>query len=128
MPSSRDCLIVSRHVSVVALVRICAATAEHLMLKNIIWDVDGTLFDTYPGFARAFHLALTDLGRKTPLPRIEQLARESLGACIQGLADEHGLGPGEIEARFVVHYAALKPQDEPPFPGAATMIYLPGRT
>jgi phosphoglycolate phosphatase-like HAD superfamily hydrolase len=91
------------------------------MLKNIIWDVDGTLFDTYPAFAHAFHLALTDLGRESPLPRIEELARDSLGACIRALADEHGLAPGEIETRFVAHYAALKPQDEPPFPGAAEL-------
>jgi phosphoglycolate phosphatase-like HAD superfamily hydrolase len=30
------------------------------MFRNIIWDVDGTLFDTYPAIARAFKAALMD--------------------------------------------------------------------
>ncbi|MGE5598647.1 MAG: HAD hydrolase-like protein, partial [Bacteroidota bacterium] len=34
------------------------------MLRNIIWDVDGTLFDTYPPIAKAFQEALDELGIK----------------------------------------------------------------
>jgi phosphoglycolate phosphatase-like HAD superfamily hydrolase len=87
------------------------------MLKNIIWDVDGTLFDTYPAIARAFRLALNDLGRDSPLDQIESLARGSMDKCIQALAAEHGLSGQQITAGFSAHYAAMKPEDEPPFEG-----------
>jgi phosphoglycolate phosphatase-like HAD superfamily hydrolase len=32
------------------------------MYKNIIWDFDGTLFDSYPAIAGAFLSALLDHG------------------------------------------------------------------
>ncbi len=32
------------------------------MIRNIIWDADGTLFDTYPAIASAFQAAMADLG------------------------------------------------------------------
>jgi phosphoglycolate phosphatase-like HAD superfamily hydrolase len=37
------------------------------MFRNIIWDVDGTLFDTYPAIAKAFQVALNDLGKDASL-------------------------------------------------------------
>jgi len=87
------------------------------MLKNIIWDVDGTLFNTYPAIARAFRLALNDLGRDSPLDQIERLARGSMDACIRALAAEHALSGDLITAGFSTHYAETKPADEPPFDG-----------
>jgi len=87
------------------------------MLKNIIWDVDGTLFDTYPAIARAFRLSLNGLGRDSPIGQIEGLARVSMDGCIRALADEHGLSAEQITAGFSAHYAAMKPADEPPFAG-----------
>jgi phosphoglycolate phosphatase-like HAD superfamily hydrolase len=94
-----------------------AVAAGPLMFKNIIWDMDGTLFDTYPAIARAFRLALNDLGRDSPLDQIESLARESMDACIRALAAEHALSGDQIKAGFSAHYAATKPEDEPPFEG-----------
>jgi phosphoglycolate phosphatase-like HAD superfamily hydrolase len=32
------------------------------LIKDIIWDFDGTLFDTYPGTVNAFIMALKDNG------------------------------------------------------------------
>ena len=32
------------------------------MFTDIIWDFDGTLFDTYPPMTEAFKRALNDLG------------------------------------------------------------------
>jgi phosphoglycolate phosphatase-like HAD superfamily hydrolase len=87
------------------------------MLKNIIWDVDGTLFDTYPAIARAFRLALNALGRDSPLDLIGGPARASMDECIRALAAEHGLTGDQITVGFSAHYAATKPEDEPPFEG-----------
>jgi phosphoglycolate phosphatase-like HAD superfamily hydrolase len=33
-----------------------------VLFENIIWDFDGTLFDTYPGMIYAFKRALGDSG------------------------------------------------------------------
>jgi phosphoglycolate phosphatase-like HAD superfamily hydrolase len=86
-------------------------------LRNIIWDVDGTLFDTYPAIARAFRAALNDLGRDAPLERITELARDSLGRCATTLAGESGLDLARLEAAFDRCYGSTTPGEQPPFPG-----------
>jgi phosphoglycolate phosphatase-like HAD superfamily hydrolase len=88
------------------------------MIRNVIWDVDGTLFDTYPAIARAFRAALNELGADEPQERIMDLARESLGHCATTLAEEHRLDQGAIEDVFGRHYDATGPDEQPPFPGA----------
>ena len=50
------------------------------MFRNIIWDVDGTLFDTYPAIAKAFRAALNDAGKDAALDWIEELAKISLSS------------------------------------------------
>ncbi len=86
-------------------------------IRNVIWDVDGTLFDTYPAIARAFRAALNELGRDAPLERIADLARESLGRCAATLAEEHQLDPEVLEAAFGRQYERTRPGEQPPFPG-----------
>ncbi len=88
------------------------------MLRNIIWDVDGTLFDTYPSIVRAFRGALIDLGQDAPLDRIETLARESLSHCVSVLAASHGLPADDLERAFQQRYSLETAVDSPPFPGA----------
>ena len=90
-------------------------------IRNIIWDVDGTLFDTYPAIARAFRAALREFERDAALSRIESLARESLGHCTRTLADANGLDQARFEAAVARHYEMTSPADQPPFPGAADL-------
>ena len=87
------------------------------MWRNIIWDVDGTLFDTYPAIARAFRAALNDFGKDAPLDWIQGLARKSLGYCASTLADQHQLSEDEIGQAFGEYYDRVKPEEQPPFPG-----------
>ena len=87
------------------------------MFHDLIWDVDGTIFDTYPAFARAVQAALVDLGGAVPLGRIDGLCRQSLGHCVATFASEFGLDADELAEGFNQHYAAVPPQDQPPFPG-----------
>lgn len=89
---------------------------ESAMLRNIIWDVDGTLFDTYPAFARAFRAALNDLGQDVPLERIEALAKRSLSHCVSTLAEQVHLKEEDISAAFKTHYSRARPEEQPPFP------------
>lgn len=87
------------------------------MLRSIIWDVDGTLFDTYPSIARAFRGALNDLGRDAPLDRITSLARESLDHCLSVLSATCDVGLDDLEHAFGQQYASEAVGDSPPFPG-----------
>jgi phosphoglycolate phosphatase-like HAD superfamily hydrolase len=87
------------------------------MLRYLIWDVDGTLFDTYPAFVKAFGLALDEIGATAPPGWIDDLCRQSLSHCVSTLAREFEVDPDELARRFRTHYAAIPAQDQPPFPG-----------
>ncbi len=91
------------------------------MFRNIIWDVDGTLFDTYPAIAKAFKAALNDLGKDASLDWIEGLARKSLGYCVSTLADRYQLNGEDIWQEFGKHYSRTKPEEQAPFPGVITI-------
>jgi phosphoglycolate phosphatase-like HAD superfamily hydrolase len=59
------------------------------MIQNIIWDVDGTLFDTYPPIARAFKSAIKHLGGvgDASIDWIEELSKISLSHCVSKILE-----------------------------------------
>ena len=91
------------------------------MIRNVIWDVDGTLFDTYPAIAAAFQSALADLGKDAPLDWIVSLAKQSMGFCETTLAKQFQLTEEEIDRKFDERYAQISYEDQPPFPGVAAI-------
>jgi HAD superfamily hydrolase (TIGR01549 family) len=95
------------------------------MFRNIIWDVDGTLFDTYPAIAKAFRTALNDWGQESSLDWIETLSRKSLGYCVSTLADKYRLSEKDLGQAFEEHYDQAKPEEQPPFSGVkAVCAYI----
>lgn len=86
------------------------------MIQHLIWDVDGTLFDTYPAIARSIHAALLDLGTPTSPDWILALSRVSLDHCFTTLSTTYALSGEELEERFAQHYQSVTPEDQPPFP------------
>ncbi len=91
------------------------------MFRNIIWDVDGTLFDTYPAIAKAFKAAMNDLGKDATLDWIEGLAKISLGHCVVTLADTYELNEDDLDQAFGEHYDSTQPEEQPPFPSVITV-------
>jgi phosphoglycolate phosphatase-like HAD superfamily hydrolase len=87
------------------------------MIQHLIWDVDGTLFDTYPAIARSIHAALLDLGTSASLDWILTLSRVSLDHCFTMLTTTYAVPGEELEERFDQHYQRVTPADQPPFPG-----------
>lgn len=87
------------------------------MFRNIIWDLDGTLFDTYPAIAGAFQAALAELGKDVPLDWIESLAKKSIGFCETTLAKHYCLSEEEIDQKFVERYDLVEFERQLPFPG-----------
>ncbi len=87
------------------------------MYKNIIWDLDGTLFDTYPAIARAYRSAVRHYGGDAPLDWIADQAKISMNHCATTLAEMVGVTEPEISSLFDEEYDRLPPLDQPPFPG-----------
>ncbi|AGY82494.1 HAD-IA family hydrolase [Carnobacterium inhibens] len=52
------------------------------MFKHVIWDFDGTLFDTYPVMAKIFKDLLEKEGIEEPLDEIMQHMQVSLSAAV----------------------------------------------
>jgi phosphoglycolate phosphatase-like HAD superfamily hydrolase len=90
---------------------------SQLPIRHIIWDVDGTLLDTYPAMSAAFQKALADFGASAPLPEIDSLARVEVFHCASVLASRFSLDTDEFISAFGKHYIAVSPADQPPFPG-----------
>jgi phosphoglycolate phosphatase-like HAD superfamily hydrolase len=87
------------------------------LFHNIIWDVDGTLFDTYPAITRAFQAGLNDFGKVDDYDSISKLAKVSLGHCSQVLAEKHHLDFASLEQSVDYYFARMQPEDCPPFAG-----------
>ncbi len=87
------------------------------MIQDIIWDVGGTLFDTYPCVAQAFDAALREIGESAPLDQVEALAKCSTRHCVVSLAQEFNLDPDQLEQSFHRYYVCIDGQSQPPFPG-----------
>ena len=85
-------------------------------MRNILWDVDGTLFDTYPAITYAISQALNGLGQSAALNVIDSLARQSIEHCLATLAQRFDLDRDLLRQRYLAAYAALPLANQPPMP------------
>lgn len=87
------------------------------MIKNILWNVDGTLFDTYPAVTYAYSKTLNEMGFSIPLNVIDGLVRTSFNDLVEMLYQRFKLDPQILRAKFKESYRAVSPTNQPPFPG-----------
>jgi phosphoglycolate phosphatase-like HAD superfamily hydrolase len=88
-----------------------------MRFKHLIWDFDGTLFDTYPPLIRAIEQALAEEGISEGRDVIADLLNDTLARCIAALIEKHNLDGPAFEARVEHYWRQTTPQDNPPFPG-----------
>ncbi len=88
------------------------------MIRNLIWDFDGTLFDTYPAFAQAFISALAGYGHSVNETDVLHLARIGLGYCTTELATRYHLSQEDVGQAFQAHYSQIKLEKQVLMPGA----------
>ena len=68
------------------------------MYKHIIWDFDGTLFDTYPVMAGTFKETLEKDGIDEPLEEIMKHMKVSMTHAFNHYGEKYGIGKEFIEA------------------------------
>lgn len=87
------------------------------MIRNIIWDAGGTLFDTYPAMTQAFLSALGEEGIQAPAEWVRELAQVSQKHCAETLAQTYHLDYDRLWERYKADLKAAPPEQQPPFPG-----------
>ena len=87
------------------------------MIKNILWDLDGTIFDTYPAITYAISRSLNELGHSLALNVIDGLARQSIDHCMETLSQRFKLEPDLLRSQFIKSYREVSPEKQIPFPG-----------
>jgi phosphoglycolate phosphatase-like HAD superfamily hydrolase len=91
------------------------------VFRNIIWDFDGTLFDTYPSMVGAVRAALNEFGREAPMDWLLSAARTSLSLIDETLASKYGLDRAKVGQALEKHFDRIPVEHCPPFPGAADL-------
>ena len=94
------------------------------MIRHLIWDVDGTLFDTYPAIVGSLLAAAVDLGAPATYEETHDLALVSIDHCLGTLAATYDLSLDLLGADFDRRYQEVPPADQPPFDGAAEVCQL----
>ena len=86
------------------------------IISNLLWDVDGTIFDTYPAITYAISKSLNEMGVSIAFNVIDRLTRRSLNHCIDNLSHRFQLDPDLLYRRFVDSYQTVSPTNQLPFP------------
>lgn len=87
------------------------------MIRALIWDAGGTLFDTYPAVVAACQSVLSARGVDVEGARLMDLFRQTTSSALRKLADTFDLDPDALERDFRDAYKAMPPEKQPPFPG-----------
>ena len=96
------------------------------MYKNIIWDFDGTLFNTYPGVAHTFLKVLKEKYQKDfEHQKVLKWSKYSLKYCADNLTEDIEADSQTIIKQFHEEYRTNgAPIEEPPFSGAEEICKL----
>ena len=83
---------------------------------SIIWDFDGTLFDTYPAMCRDLQQVMADLGVRTELEDLVARFTVSRGTVLEWCGEQAGLPAGEIDRVYRAWVAEHGQPEAHPFP------------
>lgn len=92
------------------------------MIKNVIWDFDGTLFDTYPAIADVFLETFRRFGVTETRIEVLGLLHQSLSQTYDHFSKKHSLNRDEMRAKFVESEEAMDVSMAKPFPGAEDIL------
>lgn len=94
-----------------------------MSFRHVIWDLDGTLLDTYPATDAALAAALNGLGQTVTLEALRPLTRITLDHAVSVWARRSGVAEADIYAAYERHYARLGRAFSPAMPGALEALH-----
>jgi phosphoglycolate phosphatase-like HAD superfamily hydrolase len=86
------------------------------LIRYLIWDAGGTLFDTYPAVVAACQRALASFGHRAASDWLMDLFRRTTASALRAVAATYDLDVEGLTARFSAAYDAIEPELQPPFP------------
>lgn len=89
------------------------------MFNDIMWDFDGTLFDTYPAIAEAFKKALKESGIEQTEEEILNQVRISMTHAINYYRDNFSIDAKDLAGKYAKHEGEIDVAKVSPFPNAA---------
>lgn len=93
------------------------------MISDIIWDFDGTLFDTYPGMIDSFKKALKDKGIDEKDENILRYMKVSVSCAIKHFKELYVL-EDDFAERYSFYEKNMDPDVVGPFPYAAEICKM----
>jgi phosphoglycolate phosphatase-like HAD superfamily hydrolase len=87
------------------------------LIRDVIWDFDGTLFDTYPATVNSFQRALKDNGIDENNENILSYLKISERCAVSHFMELYGLNDDFID-KFKLHKKDIEPERVRPFPYA----------
>lgn len=87
------------------------------LITDIIWDFDGTLFNTYPGMVNSFKKALRDKNIEETDENILKYMKVSVSHAINHFKELHDL-EDDFAEKYALYEKNMDPQTVGPFPYA----------
>lgn len=91
------------------------------MIRNLIWDFDGTLYDTYPPMAQAFWETLRMYGHDVPYHAVYDALKRSVGYALELFTEQCGLD-NAFEGKYRVRRMEIEAHTAHPFPGVKNVL------
>jgi len=92
------------------------------MIKDVIWDFDGTLFDTYPAIAEVFIATFEHFGIFEERSEVLRFLHQSLSETYDYFSLKHGLDRESLRAEFVKTEESMDVSTSMPFDGASVIL------
>lgn len=88
------------------------------MVRNLLWDLDGTLIDTQPAVTFAISRSLSEMGFSVALNVVDGLVRQgSLDSCVETLAARYRFSPDDLRRRSAEIYREIPFEKQLTFSG-----------
>ncbi len=92
------------------------------MIKDVIWDFDGTLFDTYPAIADVFLETFRTFKLKESRREVLSFLHQSLSKTYDHFSEKYNIDRETLRSRFVETEEAMDVSKAQPFPGAVNLL------
>ncbi len=84
------------------------------VIRHLIWDVDGTLFDTWPAIVGSLGSAALERGAPATRAEVHDLALVSVDHCLETLSATYSISLDLLAGGFARHTRRIPPRTSLP--------------